>query len=134
MRAYHSRLDKHAGKLTPSLAGKQVQSAFVGTILFRRYTDCMELMPNFVGIQSVVALGAWAKTITAAGCIEPFTPPGGGWGAPWNCSIKDPAMLAEIETAVKQIDWQDAAWDVYAAVPFVSSVPLPSLVCFGITV
>lgn len=117
---------RHAGKMNPSLVGKQVQSSFVGTILCRQYTNCMNMMPRFVGIRSVADLSAWAKTITATGEVKPFTPKGGGWGAPWNYSTEDAAMRAEVEAAVQQIDWKKAAWDVYAPVPFDEAIDGPA--------
>jgi hypothetical protein len=118
--ALHNRDDHFAGKLNKKdLLGKRVNSAFTSSVLFRRYNNCMDLMPNHVAISSTKLLAAWANSISVESDhpngVEDFKHPS---GASYKCFIENRDARAKIAKAVGNIDWDKARCDVYAAVPF----------------
>jgi len=118
----HSRSDRDGDLTCSYLEGKTVIAEFIGKILVKNYSRVMDTLPNQVPVRSVKDVEGWARSIKLvcpyADGIDryqidwPNVPAGG-----LLCYMEE-KFRVEFVRAVESIDWDNAAFDVYATVPF----------------
>ena len=125
--ALHGRYDKFGEKFSSNLKGKTVNSSFNATLLVKNYRECLDTLPDHVAIRSIEEVKSWAKSIQTE-CLHPngvepfYVDRPNSSRVQYNCFMENEDDRFRFSEAVRNIDWENATFDVFASISRARSI------------